>query len=215
MAHTPKTIVSLGMSCQTTHQIARFAIENPERATHIKGPFDWLICPANALVSWLEDDLQDFREQEITVERDHAYWPRHGLWLWHWFYTHKDDDRILDIDRNFSREISKLENVRERFSNCDPANTVFFFSNSQNNLSDEVFLKSETSLYHLTPPIMTTLETRLSDFFDEAVNVQWISRTDRLDPICADGKNVHLLPNEPSQWKGCNADWDEILHSIL
>ena len=163
MQKIPKTVVSLGMSCQATHQLARYAKDNENLYTHTKTPFDWIICSPNSLVSWLESDLGNFDFGDIIVERDRAYWPRHGMWFWHWFYSHDGDRRILDIESNFDREVEKLENLRDRFSQCDPANTTFVFSNAQNNLEGEVFGKSESSFYVLDTAKMTMVELALKD----------------------------------------------------
>ena len=145
------------MSCQTTHQLTRFAAENPTLCTHTKSPFDWLICPLDALVSWLEDDLKDFERADIIVDRDHAFWPKHSVWFWHWFYSRDGDQRVLNVSENFDREIGKLQSLRDRFSNCDATNTTFVFSNVQNNLQDEVFFEDEASLYVLTVTKMERL----------------------------------------------------------
>ena len=115
MTEAKTTLVSLGMSCQTTHQLALFAEMNPDVVNFIKSPFDWLICPPVALANWLEADLMDYKLDEIVEHRAHAYWPRFEFWFWHGFMDHNNGARILNIRSNAPRELAKLVYQRDTF----------------------------------------------------------------------------------------------------
>ena len=101
------TLASLGISCQTAFQLARFAERNPTSATFAKGPIDWLICPPENLALWLDAGMPDFKRGEVTIRRgtpwwkrfdfergevtirrgSTAWWKRFDIYFWHGFYT--------------------------------------------------------------------------------------------------------------------------------
>ena len=210
----PKTFTSVGMSCQTAHQLGRFATNNPDRIIHQKSPFDWLICPPAAIVSWLNDGLGDFQPKEIIIERDHAYWPKHGFWFWHWFYTKQDGRKVLDIEGNIERELSKLRYLRTSFKKCDPNSTTFVFSNIQNNLDEAVFSKTETEDYLLVDTQMNTMKSALESYFDSEIDLLLVSNLSRVHQAYQGNENLYFLPGETSEWKGNDPDWDKLISSL-
>ena len=211
---TKSTFVSLSLSCQTAHQLAHFCDVNPDKATFQKGPFDWLICPPENAAKWLNAGLPDFEKDEITIHRNRAYWERFGFWFWHGFMTKADDEHRLEIEQNAARELAKLAYQRKQFRSLDPAKTVFVASNTQNNLSTDVFKPGEESHFHFTHGTKERLRKSLETFFDAPVNLHTITRPDRSDESLIGNPKVHHLPSEDSEWKGAAPDWDAVLKKI-
>ncbi len=214
MASKP-TLVSLGMSCQTTHQLTRFSTENADRVSFAKSPFDWLICPPDSLAAWLDSGLADFAPSEIVERREHAWWPKFQFWFWHGFMDHKADQRVLNIELNTPREFEKLTYQRSIFRDLDPANTLFFWSNTQNNLTTEVFRTDETPCCQLTTDKIARLQASLDSFFETSTQIHWVTREDRIEGDVGSRSNVHFLPPEQSDWKGSVDDWNNALKSIV
>lgn len=210
-----KSLVSIGQSCQSAHQLNRFALKYPDRAIFKKGPFDWLICPPESACSWLASGLEDFSEGEITSYRDHAYWKKHDFWFWHGFYNKDGETPYLDFANTVERERSKLAYQRQQFRVIDPSTTRFVFSNTQNNLSNEVFLANETDRFFLSADKYDRLRAALSQYFQTVVNLCVISRHDRIDDALLVKPFVQLLGDEPSQWKGSDTDWDKALKKLV
>ncbi|MEN0040578.1 MAG: hypothetical protein AAF764_04495 [Pseudomonadota bacterium] len=203
------------MSCQSAHQLARFAAENPDIATFQKGPFDWLICPPDSAVSWLESRLETPQTSDFTIRRDKPYWPRHDLYFWHGYTWRDGDVRKLDINRTAAREAEKLAYQREQFLTLDPANTIFVVSNTQNNLAGDVFDQNEAEKYLLNAKRLHRLKSALDATFTADTRLALITRSDRLDgPLTESGKIIEIEPGD-SEWKGENTAWDNALKGLL
>lgn len=220
MTNTPvnipvKTLVSIGHSCQSAHQLARFAQQYPDQVAFKKGPFDWLICSPEAACSWLESGLEDFQPDEITNHRDHAYWAKHKFWFWHGFIEKTEGAPYLDIAGTMQREYSKLAHQRRMFETLDPQSTVFVTSNTQNNLEDEVYRPDEADRFFFTDKHFDQLKDALSRYFQSEVDLKLISRPDRISNPLTNHPDVRLLEPEPSQWKGSDENWDKALKSLI
>lgn len=209
------TLASLGKSCQSAHQLAHYAEQRPDKATFVKGPFDWLICPPDSLSDWLDAGLPDFDPSEISVHRNHAWWDRYQFWFWHGFYNKTEGEKTLDIEANWQRELAKLNYQREQFNKIDPTSALFVVSNSQNNLDTDVFEADEVQHIHFTANNILRLQASLTNYFGKPVEMQVISRPDRLDDSLFSHPNVSLLPFESSEWKGEPNDWSKALDEIL
>jgi len=210
-----KTFASVGMSCQVAHQLGRFCSENPQQTVHCKSPFDWLICPPEAAISWLNSGLEDFKCEEITIEREHAFWAKHGIWFWHWFYKKGSNPKELDIQGQFERELEKLYSLRNRFSQIDSENSTFLWANTQNNLETEVFSSDEKHLFHADLQTMDRLKTALSNYLGKDVSIEICLSQTRLATDHEKSPHLTILPTEMSQWKGCDEDWNNTLNSLL
>ena len=209
------TLVSLGMSCQTAHQLAQYADLNARSVVFVKGPFDWLICPPSNAADWLNANLRDFDVDDIVEYRGRAYWPEFDFWFWHGFIDHSDDRRTVDLAGYAERELSKLVYQRNRFSALDASRTLFFVSNTQNNLIPEVFETTETHRYSFELHEIEKLQISLDGFFHKSTNLHVLSRFDRIDPRLLQQANVHVLPVDNSEWKGSSGEWKDRLDHIL
>jgi hypothetical protein len=213
-------VCSLGMSCQSAHQLARFCghpvVDPSPRPTFCKGPFDWLICPPLRLSAWLEAGLPSFEAGEIEERRGHAWWPRFRFWFWHGFFV-KDDAGTsrLDIPATAERELAKLRHQTSRFRAIDPARAVFFISNSQNNLETDVFLASERSDFCFEEDAIDRLQSGLDGFFGQNCQLAVMTRMDRSSRAVQGRRLTQVLGVEPSEWKGHDGEWDEAIRSVL
>ncbi len=214
---TTKQIVSfssLGMSCQTTHQLTTFVDTLDAGNSNIrlqKGPFDWLICPPNSLCHWLGDGLPVFEPAEIIEHRGHAYWPKYRFWFWHGFYRKTGSGKFLDIAATSQREIEKLKYQRQQFSEIIPKSTHFFISNTQNNLSNAVFEADEKDDYFFDIDKIDRLQRVLDEYFSSACRLTVLTREDRCELELAQRENVIYLAREPSEWKGSPSEWQPVL----
>ncbi|MEM7302108.1 MAG: hypothetical protein AAF468_13570 [Pseudomonadota bacterium] len=212
------TLVSVGMSCQTTHQI-HLAVDQSTSAAHNisvqKGPFDWLICPLESACHWLDSGLESFEPEAIVDERDHAFWPQFDFWFWHGFYQKSGSLKHLDVAGTMERERSKLTYQREQFSSIDPETTLFVWSNCQNNLSTDVFAENELGRIRLTEQGRNRLQASLDHYFTRTCKLIFVTRTDRADPAVLDFNNVYAVAEEPSEWKGDRKQWQKLLNTAF
>jgi len=211
LINEPITLVSLGISCQSAHQLARLADANPTTFTFVKGPFDWLICPVKSAAEWLDSDLKSFNPNDIIEFREHAFWPKMDFWFWHGFMRKDDLKKTLDIEATSQRELKKLAYQCAIFRALDPKRTVFVCSNVQYNLETEVFPDDAAKPHHLTPEHAVRLQAALDSFFGSATRLVFVSQADRDPQKCA---HIHL-PTERSEWKGNNKYWDNLVAQTL
>ncbi len=212
---TPPTLISLGMSCQTAHQLARYSVEFPNDATFIKSPFDWLICPPSSAASWLDSGLEDFFVDDISTTKDHPFWEKYQFWFWHGFTKRIGDARELRISETGLRELKKLEHQRAEFRNLNPKTTQFFISNTQNNLAMDVFSSDEISLFHFTNESILELYQSLNTYFNAPIQLHVITTEERSDLNSINQVEVLILPKERSEWKGCDDSWNNMLNSLV
>ncbi len=215
--HIPaiKTLASIGLSCQTSVQLTYFAENNIDRVRYVKGPFDWMICPPEGFCRWLDADMPVFTRGEITLRRGFPWWERFGLWFWHGFSYVKDGARYIDIDKTFDNQLSKVKYQRRCFKSLDPLSTVFFWSNTQNNLTPVVFQEGEEKLFHLNKTAVSSIGQSMERFFDSPIALEFVSREDRANTISLENSNIRFLARDRSRWKGDYVAWDRNLKETL
>ncbi len=216
MAHNNgKVLISLGMSCQTAHQLRRLAaldseLNNNESALKVQsGIFDWLICPPLSVVSLLNNNIPDFTRQDLIIQNNRPYWPDHRLYFWHNFTDGKGRARQVHIDKNFEDELTRWRYLRDKFQALNPANTIFVISNIQNNLETEVYEPSEHDQFQFTPAVIEQLEHSLAAFFGTTIgqnNLQVVTRHDRSKGLIS-RENTTLFPIDQNEWKGPKQPW--------
>ena len=207
------TLASLGMSCQAAHQAARYA-EAREGVSFAKGPLDWTVVPPERLADWLERDLDAPVPGEVVERRDHAWWPRGGLWFWHGYRVKEERDgatvRRLAIAETFGREREKLDHQRETIRRLDPRRTLFVWTNAQDNLdrsrwASGIYDPPEHGAFHLRIDAAQRIRAALEHFVGGPASILFLVRPDRTD-----GTGVPL-DVEGSEWKGNDAAWDRAL----
>ena len=211
------TLTSAGISCQTALQLARFARRQPADVTFVKGPLDWWICPPESLAHWLNAGLPDFKRKEICVRRGSAWWERFDIFFWHGFQTIPEPARppCVDIDTSFDRELSKLAYLRHKFLSLDPATTLFFISNTQNNLDTAVFKTFEEEQYYFTEDVLQALIDSLNRFFRVPIKLHCVTRSDRATQSLLNRDCVSVIDSDRSEWFGDDIAWDGIIKQYL
>ena len=208
--------VSLGISCQTTHQLQRLT-DNQSQANTASSTvvtqssiFDWLICPVESTIALLNQGIPDFTRDSISIRNDHPYWTEYNLYLWHNFQIPHPAKRIFDIDKTFEKEIARWRYLRDQFSSLNPAHTLFVVSNTQNNLATEVFTPSEESQYHFTTSSLDALKQCLAKYFrtgSDNIRLAILTRQDRSSGL-NNIDDVTFLPIDSNQWKGSKESWN-------
>lgn len=215
-----KALVSLGMSCQTTHQLRRLTDLQQESDLSSElitpsGPFDWLICPPASAIDLLHKRIPEFTKSSIHIRKGRPYWADLNIYFWHSFLVTDQGERFLDIDATFEREIKRWRYLRDQFSRLDPSRTVFIISNTQNNLETEVFDKSERDQYHFTNTELDALRHSLAEYFCTKANdihLEIVTREERSSGLEARGvtkKGVSFLPLDQNEWKGSKQSWNK------
>ena len=210
-----KTLVSLGISCQTTHQLRRLADSHqepdlPSALTTEPGPFDWLICPLASTTELLNRRIPDFTESSIQIHNNRPYWADLDIYFWHNFLVTEQGKRIVDIQATLEQELQRWRYLRARFAALDPAQTVFVISNTQNNLETEVFTETEHEKYYFTDTGLDALIQSLAEYFRtraSEIHVQIVTRRERAEELSGN-KNVSYLPLDQNEWKGSKESWN-------
>ena len=196
------TLVSLGSSCQTAYQAARFAASRDDVAIS-KGPIDWLICPIDRLNAWFERDLDAPRR----------------FWFWHGYMSKSEENghtvRRLAIDDTWDREQEKFAHQRAVMRSVHAHRTLFVWSNAQNNLDrsrvpDGVYEPEQRDRYALSADSRERLASALSKFLGAPPHILFVSTKER----DADAADV-LVEAGASEWKGEDASWDAVLERAL
>ena len=208
------TLVSLGMSCQTTHQLRRLA-DSPQNseisAVAPSGPFDWLICPPASTIELLNQRIPDFTKNSIHIHKSHAYWADFDLYFWHSFLVTDKKSRYVNINKTFEKELTRWRYLRDRFSNLDPMQTIFVISNTQNNLTTEVFDQSELDRIYFSNTLLDGLKQSLARYFNTTTNnihLEVVTRKECVNELI-DSNRVHFFPIDHNEWKGSKQSWDQ------
>jgi len=76
-----KTLVSIGMSCQTRFQLSNFAKSRSDHNICCQSsPFDWLICPPKSVIDLLDAGMPIPKQKDLTVNKERAYWPEFDVY---------------------------------------------------------------------------------------------------------------------------------------
>lgn len=218
-----KTLVSLGMSCQTTHQLRRLADSQqntPQTSSGLIAPsglFDWLICPPASTIELLNQRIPDFTRNSLQTHKDRAYWSDFNLYFWHGFLVTDRESRRVSINETFEQELTRWRYLRDRFSALDPKQTMFVISNTQNNLVTEVFDESELGQINFTAKILDDLNQSLARYFNTTtsnIHLEVLTRQDRSSELGESG-SVHFLPLDQNEWKGSKQSWNHWWQQVV
>jgi hypothetical protein len=78
--------------------------------------------------------------RDFSVPGSHVFWDRFDFWFWHGFRSHEG---LLQVEQNFVREQQKFTYQTFSLRSIDPQQTIFFLSNTQDNLAYTVFEPGE------------------------------------------------------------------------
>jgi hypothetical protein len=227
-------LVSLGMSCQTSFQLRRFSTSYPGRSVIQKGVFDWVICSPASLIEWLQSDIRCFEPGEIILRRGVPWWPRFQVYFWHGFQSpprkvpffarmlgsvglqaRVPERKPYDIDSQFACERQKFQYQRSQLFRSRGTRVQFIWSNTQNNLTSDVFAPGEDDSWMLTSELVDKIQEQLRRLFGVKSSLHVITRGDRcsLDLTCRD--LVTLVQPGSTEWTGDDLEWDSALNMII
>lgn len=211
---TNTAVVSLGMSCQSAHQIRTHAklisscLKSGEVLDASRLPFDWLICPPPSALKILESGAF-FPERPEAMILNHApYWPEYSTYFWHDFL---DDNRNYDLSLDFEGTKEKYKRLADKFRDLRRmARLIFVISNSQNNLE---FVPERTLA--LTKDMSASHIEMLCDatdkFFERQCEYIVVTYSDRLDrDPDRDHVDVYRIDKDPSEWRGEPRLWAQV-----
>ena len=202
--------VSLGVSCQTAHQIH----ENIDLLRQLTGDtslqksayiFDWLICPAQSATHMLRD-RRFFPDNSGQLKRNPAfpYWNLYDVFFWHDFAAKDIDDPSFNIVKSkYDHMISKREAI------AAAANVVWIVSNTQNNLA---YVQRDTKI-NLTLS-MESVITELKDaaqLYFQTKGTMLVVTHETLKK--SNDRDIHISrfssrsPTDPMDWKGDKTQW--------
>jgi len=210
---------SIGMSCQTRHQIEQFANTEAAKAAGIElrsGLFDWLGTPPLRTARFLDAGLPENPRESVVDNKGRAFFTIPGFHAFHAFRVKEaDGTKRLDIDSTFEREREKFAYQREKFLETDPKDTCFVLGNAQNNLDGEVYGRDEADEYRFDSVRIDALQASLERLFGMPCRLIVVSRADRFYGDPAADPRVRLVPPENSEWKGDDRAWATALGSLL
>lgn len=200
---------SLGLSCQTAHQVRR--IFNQERA----GYFDWLITPTYSLVELLEKnfsslDFPSFKAYYQGSRRDSVLEENSGIFFHHDFpRTNANGEVLSDFIIGQDNVLSKYNFLRERFENfcSSEGDKTFVLSNMQKNLAGYLRGKNFSEVFGLADELLVRLHTLLQFKCKGEVRLLCLRR----EPYEFSGsEKIIVLPNQKvaNLWQGDDSDWD-------
>ncbi len=202
-------IVSLGVSCQVTHQISRHSdligdlIGAPVKS---KGtPFDWMVSPAQSTARMI-GEWRSYPEDPAGLAADHKpYWPQIPSWFWH-------DDQHLEAGTFLSRRGHLVENL-SRLRQTE--RQVFVLANTQRNL--HVFAR------RVVHPLNFVFEDEDLDALEAALEAQFpnpelwvVVRKDRhrLQGRKGHPRVIEYVP-DVSKWRGDDEQWAAAFKRML
>ena len=203
------------MSCQTRHQIERFAGTQAAAAAGLElrtGPFDWLGAPPLRIAAYLDAGLPSHEPECVIAQEDRAFLARPGFHAIHAYRIREaNGSRRLDIAATFERERAKHAHQRQKFLETDPVRTCFVLANCQNNIVGDLYDAEETQEYRFDSTKIDVLQASLDRLFHARCDLLVISRADRFDGDAGKDRRVRLLAPDGTEWKGDDAQWHKVL----
>ncbi|MGN6551299.1 MAG: hypothetical protein ACTHJ3_15600 [Pararhizobium sp.] len=206
------------MSCQTRHQVERFANGPTARAagiTFASGLFDWLGTPPRRNARFLDDGLPVFEVGSVIDRKGRAFLSSPGFHAFHAFRVKEPTGKRLDIAATFERELEKFRYQREKFLATDVSRTWFVLGNAQNNLVGEVYGPEEKDEYLFDVDKIDALQGALDRLFGRPCHLIVVARSDRFVGDASRDGRIRLVPPEDSEWKGDDGAWDRALSDLL
>lgn len=210
LIYSDLAIVSVGMSCQTAHQI-RLHKDFLDRIVGQEGrlsatPFDWLICPAPSATKML--DAEQFfpdRRDDLELDDGHPRWHRTGACYWH-------EPQALN-DFNLVR--GKFDHLTNNWRGLAGRRILAFWSNTQANL------RGTTARMNIDLAArrrdLAELEAALKRWFPQLKLFSIIAshRRDADDPPSQDTAFPYPGEDRKWGWKGKDEVWKEAFEWAL
>ena len=201
-------LVSIGLSCQSTHQIrfnAEFIKDVCQTTVAVpSGYFDWLICPPESATKFLDDGMPEFSANDITLKFQPT-WERYKIYYWHEF----QQNEIINIQRNFKQSQSKFNYLIQQFKKLrDFKRLIFVLSNTQNNLF-EVREQTGSLDFKFDHQKVVDLKKAVENFLTREVEFLVVTNSDRFDGSAGHGYHIEFFKPDQSEWKGDKKAWKD------
>lgn len=198
-------IVSLGVSCQTAHQLrinqSVAAGLTGEDMAVVRTPFEWMLTPLDSLVAMIragEYFPYSLQELDWCV---HPYWSRYDCFFWHEDIAFAHPTRF---HMRFLRATERLE------STARMRRRIFIVSNTQNAL-EGVAEEAGGFDYSIDDARLDTLQAAL----DERFGPSELYAIGYPHTMTATGDRAFYLAIDESSWTGDQDQWAEVLRSII
>ena len=209
-------VLSIGMSCQTSHQIRERVgllreVTN-DRSLKVKAlPLDWLISQPSSTLSLLRSAKRFPDKGELIMRGGKPYWPLHNIYFWHAFKT---ESRQFDIDATYAAVRETMLMRWERFDKAVKGRRlILVMSNTQNDLEKHCETgRTISAVFQMSQP--NSMSDHLRYMFGPTTEVVVVSRRDRM-LADADPCGIKLFYHRPdlSRWEGDDAQWANTLRS--
>jgi hypothetical protein len=204
-------LVSLGMSCQGAIQLQvhRSLIANTlgAEATIKRTPFDWLICPPLSAATMIAGDRyypQRVSELDCSTGTP-PRWPAMG----ECYFWHEPEDVSSAPDSFFAKFAHTSQTLRDVAGFARP---IFFVSNTQENLADEVQAVAPIP-YTFTDEAIDRLATAVSRRFGAPLYV--VSAPTRHELRAPSNLERLFLMDVSPGIRGSDSDWSHVFREML
>ncbi|SMF66085.1 hypothetical protein SAMN02982989_3437 [Xaviernesmea oryzae] len=207
-------VLSIGMSCQTSHQIREHASllreVTGDPSLKVKAlPFDWLISQPTSTLSILQSVKRFPDLDELAMRQGKPYWPRHNVYFWHAF---KNDEQQFDIPGTYNMVRETMLMRWERFSNAVIGRRlILVMSNTQNDLDGHCRAAGTmSSIFQMSK--LNSIAREIRQILAPSAEIVVVSRRDRM-LADEEPRGIKLFYHQPdsSRWEGDNAQWAETL----
>lgn len=217
-------VVSLGVSCQSAHQIKHHArliakLSGDPGATVSGFPFDNLICPSQSAMRMLQADRFHPETMDDLKMGEGAYWPRMDAHFWHEFRAKRSGifrRKIMDPLTSFQTLTQKYRHTGKKFrALADLPRVVFVISNSQNNL-EMVARVTGTDCVTLDLAEVDALADQTDAYLGRACEYIVATYSDRITGHSGRSNlSVFALKPDDSEWMGDPAQWAALFKTAL
>lgn len=228
---TDLVLVSVGITCQTAHQLTRYASET-DGVSFRKGPLDWLALPPRVVAAWLDAGLDPFGPGDIKVRDGRPWFTRREVGFWHAFRRKVRDgetvgseqdmrgtSKMLDVDYAFDRELAKLEYQIGVFRSLDPARTLFVTGNGQNNAAgdgpENIYRGARAVEATFTGAGIDALQGALDRFFGARCMLGVVAHEGRVEKGLSERGNVRVIGDCAGDWHGDDGEWNGVLGELV
>jgi hypothetical protein len=218
-------VISLGMSCQSSHQIELHAkliadLVDDRSAKVSRFPFDNIICSPHAAGGMLEADrFHPESPDEVTISESGGTWREMDAHYWHEFRPIRSGilrRKKMDPAASFKRLTGKYRHTASKFRQLAKVQRlIFVISNSQNNL-DMVARTTGNLDFVLDRSMVNGLADRTDAYFGRACEYIFATYPERMRGS-AERNNVSVYELSPdgSEWMGDPAQWAALFREAL
>lgn len=217
-------VVSLGMSCQSAHQIEHHArliaqLTGDSSAKISRFPFDNLICPPQSAVRMLQADRFHPASMEDLTVGEGAYWREMDAHFWHEFRPKRTGlfrRKIMDPVKAFSALMQKYQHTGTKFRALSSIpRLVFVISNSQNNLEMVSRVTGNVDVM-LDLAQVDALADQTDAYLGRVCEYVVASYPDRITGHSSRSNvSVFALKPDDSEWMGDPAQWAALFQTAL